>query len=93
MSEISFQDYILGVPRKTKEALNCILIEIKRYIFYEWANDISDSIKLRILKSKLRRIILLEKRHFHEKNDINGFYEKWKDFTPIYDMFGPDPLL
>ena len=92
-SNISFQEYLLGPIGTNLVALNSVFIVIKKYIFYEWAQTTSYNTRLRIIKSRVRRIIMLEKRYYSSKNELDVFFEKWKNFTPIYDMYGPDPLL
>ena len=84
---------MFGIPDRNKQALNQIFIEIKRFIFYDWGQNTSNITKLRILKNRLRHVILLDKRYFYSQRNFSGFFEKWGNFTPIYDMFGPDPFL
>ena len=92
-SNISFEDYLLGPIETNDQALNAVFIIIKKYIFYEWAQNTSYATKLNIIKSRVRRVILLEKKYYDSKHELDGFFEKWKNYTSIYNMYGPDPLL
>ena len=47
---ISFADYIFGIQSTHKAALNSVLIEIKRYIFYDWSENTSIRSKCKVLK-------------------------------------------
>merc|ERR1711954_24030 len=90
---ISFTDYIFGIQSTNKAALNSVLIELKRYIFYDWSENTSIRSKCKVLKNRTRRIMLLEKRYYFSLGKYDDFFTKWRDFTSIYDIFGPDPLL
>ena len=81
-TQINFSQYMFGIPDRNKEALNQIFIEIKRFIFYDWGQNTSNITKLRILKNRLRRIILLDKRYFYSQRNFSGFFlEMGKFYT------------
>ena len=89
---ISEVDYLLGFRGKDYEGLNCALIELKKYIFYHFSEERSPNVNFRIYNSRLRRIVLCDKRHSFSRNKFETFYEKWKYFSPVYQIYGPDPL-
>ena len=89
--EITLTDYLFGFQGKENNGLNCILLELKQYIFYDWGKIESINMKFKIFKNKIRKIILLEKNYYLSHNKLNDFFEKWKYFSPFYDMYGPDP--
>ena len=88
---ISEIEYLLGFLEN--EGLNCVLLETKKFIFYNFKHDKNINTQINMLKNRLRRIILLEKRHYYVINKIEHFHEKWKHFEEIYMIYGPDPLM
>merc|ERR1711954_591741 len=84
-------DYLLGFINK--DGLNSILLEIKKFIFYNFSHEKSIDVQLNMMKNRLRRLILLEKKYYASTNKLNFFYSKWESFSPIYMIYGPDPFL
>ena len=91
-NSISEVEYLLGFTGKSYEGLNSALLELKRYIFYHFSDSKSINLHLHIFKNRLRRIILCDKRYYASKNNYEYFYEKWECFSPVYQLFGPDPM-
>ena len=89
---ISEKEYFLVFKDKKYEGLNCALIELKKFIFYNFSPDKNINLLLSLYTYRLRRIILCEKRFYFSINKIDFFYEKWKYFAPVYQIHGPDPL-
>ena len=89
---ISELEYILGFVDKDKEGLNCALLELKRFVFYNFDEPKNHESQFNIFKSRLRRTILLDKKFYCSKNNHDFFYKKWELFCPIYMIHGPDPL-
>ena len=90
---ISETDYLLGFMDKRKQGINSALIECKKFLFYSFSDQINIDIQVEMYKTRLRRIILLEKKYFSKLNKMNQFFDKWQDFSPVYMSYGPDPLL
>ena len=90
--EISLVEYLFGKVGKKYLALNHIILELKKQIFY------SDSILLsyhgfpEMFECKVRALMIKEKIVFQRKNGYDIFEDKWRDFTYIYDFRGPDIL-
>ena len=86
-------DYIFGKQGGKFLALNHILLELKKTIFYSTTEEISSQTFCEQFWNKIKSIILKEKRIFSENNKYEIFCEKWDDFTHIYDFRGPDVQL
>ena len=91
-SHISEINYFLGFQGNQYEGLNCALIELKKYIFYNFDKDKSIKINFRLYKSRLRRVILCDKRYHFSCDKIDHFYKKWSKFSSVYQIYGPDPM-
>ena len=91
-TNISESDYLLGIQAQKYQGLNCALLELKRYIFYNFSVERNLGLHFKIYENRLRRIILCDKRYHLRMNKYTIFYEKWKNFSPIYQIYGPDPL-
>ena len=78
---------------KRKQGINSALIECKKFLFYSFSDQINIDIQVEMYKTRLRRIILQEKKYFSKLNKMNQFFDKWQDFSPVYMSYGPDPLL
>ena len=49
-------------------------------------------VQFEIYKNRLRRVIICDKRYHFGQNKIDAFFEKWKLFYNIYQIYGPDPM-
>ena len=86
---ISVKDYIFGFTGAGWEGLNLILIELKKYIFYDWSEGSIEFHKIRFL-NRIKRIIIKEKKFLISQNKFDVFATKWNKYTAIYDFRGPD---
>ena len=91
-NQISELDYLHGIYGRGFEGLNSALLELKKFIFYNFSSEKSMNLQFSIFLSRLRRIILCDKRYYVSNNKSSLFYEKWRDFSPVYQIYGPDPL-
>ena len=89
-NSISMMEYIFGKHGGKFLALNHILLELKKTIFYSTTEEISSQTFCEQFWNKIKSIILKEKRIFSENNKYETFCAKWDDFTHIYDFRGPD---
>lgn len=87
---ISHIDYFLG--SKENIGLNCLLLELKKFIFYNFDHNSNVDIQINMFKSRLKRIIILEKRYYLRRDKIDYFHEKWEKFSEVYMFYGPDPM-
>ena len=81
--------FIFGVKNKT--ALNYILLELKKYIFYNWDNEVGLDRFLEIFLAKVRKNMILEKMCIKSNTMFDQYSKKWDNFVLIYDFRGPDP--
>ena len=88
---ISEVEYLLGYPHQGNEGLNCALLELKQYIFYNFSSDKSLTLQFNLYLNRLRRLIIKEKRYYLSLNKLDYFYEKWLNFSAVYLLHGPDP--
>ena len=86
--DISTVPYIFGF--KNNNGLNQILLELKKDIFYNWNENVEVVAFCEQFKSKIRKIIVLEKHLIFTDKDFEIFFSKWKDFRDFYDFLGPD---
>ena len=91
VDHISQIGYLLGFP--DKEGLNSILLEVKKFIFYSYDPDKSIDIQISMLESRLRRLIILEKKYYSAIDKWDHFFDKWEIFSAIYMTYGPDPFI
>ena len=85
-------EYILGYESKDNEGLNCFLLELKQFIFYNYLPHKNLNIQFKFFINRIRRLILKEKRYYSSQNKIDYFFGKWHNYSEIYMIYGPDPL-
>ena len=73
--------------------LNHFLIETKKFIFYDLRNSetFDAEFMFELFKTKLKYIIIKEKAIAMQRGKFDSFCEKWFNFAPIYNFYGPDP--
>ena len=89
---ISAIDYLFGIRGAKYNALNQILLELKKRIFYSTIEELLDVTFCEQFISKLRSLMIKEKQIMLKNNALDKFCSKWKDFSSIYDFNGPDCL-
>ena len=80
--------YIFGFPSNT--ALNKILLELKKELFYNYSENVNSAAFLLNFKTKIMHLMIKEKRIALLYDSFESFADKWKDFSDIYDFMGPD---
>ena len=86
---ISCVQFICGV--KNNAALNHILIELKKELFYNWDSEVSLERFLEKFEAKVRKKMILEKNCINSNQMFDQYSKKWENFIYIYDFRGPDP--
>ena len=81
--------FICGVKNNT--ALNHILIELKKELFYNWDGQVGCEMFLERFVAKVRKKMILEKACIKSNYMFDQFSKKWENFIHIYDFRGPDP--
>ena len=87
--KITLVEFLFGLGGNEFSALNQILLELKKNIFYSSTDELSDVAFCEQFKAKLRNLIIKEKQIVFNYN-VDKFSSKWKNFTNIYDFRGPD---
>ena len=90
--DISLVEYLFGKVGKKYLALNHVILELKKLIFYSDSTLLSYHGFTELFEYKVRALMIKEKKVFQRKNGYSIFEEKWRDFTYIYDFRGPDLL-
>ena len=86
--DITMITYIFGFP--SNMALNQILLELKKELFYNYSENVNIAAFLLNFKTKIMHLIIKEKRIALLNDSFESFADKWKDFSDIYDFMGPD---
>ena len=71
-------------------ALNQILLELKKEIFYSFDPNVDVTAFLESFVDKIRKLIIKEKNCAITPKMMDQFSTKWENFTSIYDFRGPD---
>ena len=88
--KISMVEYLFGKPGQEHAALNHILVELKKMLFYSDKIMINSPTFKDLFMERIRALIVKEKGIFLRKKSFETFQEKWKKFVYIYDFRGPD---
>ena len=85
---IGLVEYIFGF--KTNVALNHILLQFKKEVFYNFDKNVGvDTFCERVI-SKIRRNMIKEKNCVKSDQMYENYTKKWDKFKSIYDFRGPD---
>ena len=87
---ITMITFLFGIPGNDYNALNQILLELKKSIFYSCTEELSSNAFCEQFKAKLQKIIIKEKHMISKSNIIEQFFSKRTNLTAIYDFRGPD---
>ena len=75
---------------KENPGLNHILLECKKLIFYQLDDNLCpDTFCERVLQV-IRKIMIKEKQIMISGNNFEQYCLKWRNFSCIYDFYGPD---
>ena len=88
--EISLIDYLFVKQGDENLALNQILLELKKIIFYATMEDLGSPFFCEQFYCRLRTLIRKEKYVWGGNGKLDNFISKWVKFTSIYDFRGPD---
>ena len=90
MDIITVESYLFGFVGSRRDGLNHILLELKKYIFYNLRENMVVSAFCEHFQTTLRALMIKEKTNALSSNKMGTFNEKWKNYTSIYDFRGPD---
>ena len=85
---INIKSYLFGFLKNA--ALNQILLELKKLIFYTWDPAMDVNSFFRIFISKIRKLMIIEKNIYLSTKSFDQYNKKWEKFKDIYDFNGPD---
>ena len=78
---------------KNNIAVNHIVLELKKELFYNWDSNVDVGIFLERFVAKIRKIMIIEKQCIKTDKMFNQYSKKWDEFSVIYDFRGPDPSI
>ena len=90
MDIITAENYLFGFVGSRRDGLNHILIELKKYTFYNLRDNVVVSAFCEHFQTTLRTLMIKEKTNALSSNKMGTFNEKWKNYTSIYHFRGPD---
>ena len=85
---ITIKSYLFGFSKSP--ALNQILLELKKLIFYTWDPAMQVNSFFTIFISKIRKLMIIEKQINLSNKRFDQYSKKWEKFKNIYDFNGPD---
>ena len=80
---ITMERYLFGFGSSEHCALNHILLELKKHVFYNWSEDIGVEAFCEQFIKTLKSLIIKEKTIAVFYDNYSTFDEKWKLFTNI----------
>ena len=78
---------------KNNIAVNHIVLELKKELFYNWDSTVDVGIFLERFVAKIRKVMIIEKKCIKTDKMFNQYSKKWNEFIVIYDFRGPDPSI
>jgi hypothetical protein len=87
---ISMVDYLFGINGEKHLALNQLLLELKKSIFYNVNEFATCDAFCEHFICQTRSLIIKEKQIALKNNKLDNFFTKWEHFIMIYDFRGPD---
>ena len=77
---------------KTNKGLEHILIEAKKYIFYELAENknINADLHMASFKNKIKNLIAIERKTAENRNNLENFLVKWECCEVAFNILDPD---
>ena len=86
--QFTTKGYILGFAGD--EGLNFILLQLKKYFFYNKDLDLNIRTFREHFLSNIRKLMIKEKSTMIANEKCGDFVGKWRQFSAIYDFWGPD---
>ena len=90
IGHINMMDFFFGIPGIEYDGVNQVLIELKKFIFYDWKAEVCVDELCARFTLKIIKLIVKEKTIFLSSKKIDRFNTKWENFKYIYDFRGPD---
>ena len=77
------KNYLFGFQGDKYLGLNHILLESKKFIFYNWEENVRVEQLLERFKRRIMHLIIKEKTIALGRNNFDTFRIKWEKFTKI----------
>ena len=88
--DINMKQYLFGFQGNKFLGLNHVLLELKKYIFYNFEENVGVLQLFERFKRRIMHLIIKEKMVALKDGNYETFRVKWENFTEIYDFYGPD---
>ena len=88
--DIDMRNYLFGFQGNKFSGLNHILLESKKFMFYNWEENVRVEQLFERFKRKVMHLIIKEKNIALSGDRFETFMNKWENFTEFYDFLGPD---
>ena len=88
--DINMRNYLFGFQGNKFLGLNHILLESKKFIFYNWEENVRVEQLFERFKRRIMHLIIKEKMIALGVDKFDTFISKWENFTEMYDFLGPD---
>ena len=84
------KNYLFGFQGNKFSGLNHVLLELKKFIFYNWEENVRVEQLFERFKRRIMHMLIKEKNIALSVDKFDTFMIKWEKFTEIYDFLGPD---
>ena len=84
------KQYMFGFQGTKFLGLNHILLELKKYIFYNFEENVGVVQLFERFNRRIMHLIIKEKMLALSAGNYEIFKAKWENFTEIYDFYGPN---
>ena len=92
--ELNLKTFLLGniESSNTNKGLEHILIEAKKYIFYELADNknINADLHMYSFKNRIKNLIAIERRTAENRNQLERFLVKWECCEVAFNILDPE---
>ena len=88
--DINMKQYLFGFQGNKFLGLNHVLLELKKFIFYNFEENVRVVQLFERFKRRIMHLIIKEKLLAIKDGKYETFKVKWENFTEIYDFYGPD---
>ena len=87
---ITMKQYLFGFQGNKFLGLNHVLLELKKYIFYNFEENVRVIHLFERFQRRIMHLIIKEKIIALKTESFESFRVKWGNFTEFYDFYGPD---
>ena len=88
--DINMKQYMFGFQGNKFLGLNHVLLELKKYIFYNFEENVGVAQLFERFNRRIMHLMIKEKMLALSAGNYEIFRVKWENFTEIYDFYGPN---